>query len=106
MVLELLGPHCGSRKVDASFDRKTGTRVIAGIPGNLGTGGPDPIRTINKTPLGQQPWAQAHAPGATQKTCANAWACMSTPCSCIETYIIYCKTSVDVNNSHEHIEPI
>ena len=30
LILELLGPHFGSQKVDAIFDRKTGTQVIAG----------------------------------------------------------------------------
>jgi hypothetical protein len=49
LILELLGPHLGSQKVDAIFDRKTGTQVIAGNPE---TGGPEPLRTTIDTPLG------------------------------------------------------
>ena len=54
LILGVLGRHFGSQKVDANFDRKTGMELNPGIPRNPGTEGPNPLRTINKTSLGQQ----------------------------------------------------
>ena len=57
LILEVLGRHFGNQKVDSNFGRKTGMEGIPGIPANPGKsrdGGPNPLRTINKTSLGQQ----------------------------------------------------
>ena len=54
LILGVLGRHFGSQKVDANFDRKTGMQVNPRDPENSRHGGPNPLRTINKTSLGQQ----------------------------------------------------